>query len=236
MPDYIKIKAENTHALTDFVVPTHYKDDLSHVLIPSGLIQDRVARLAEIIAADTDTSLVACCVLKVCYYFFSDSKGAHVFFAQLVDHLKRLKNKKGLNIPMSFEFIKCKSYEGMHSTEVKISMTDEEMEEFRGKDLLICEDIVDTGSNYCGSNYERKDYGRIVKEIGSVWTSICQGCFLAVKEHREKQQLPVSHIVSANFVGLVCLTPMFLYLDYVGFSIPDLFVVGYAVILLHNVY
>lgn len=47
---------------------------------------------------------------------------------------------------MSFEFIKVKSYENEYSLgDVKISMSHEDLQGFQGKDLLIVEDIVDTG-------------------------------------------------------------------------------------------
>jgi hypoxanthine phosphoribosyltransferase len=69
-----------------------------------------------------------------------------VFFADLTNHLKTLVNKTGKSIPMSFEFIKVKSYENDKSTgTVTISLSESELLAFKGKDLLIVEDIVDTG-------------------------------------------------------------------------------------------
>ncbi|KAJ3087248.1 hypothetical protein HK102_011511 [Quaeritorhiza haematococci] len=45
---------------------------------------------------------------------------------------------------MSFEFITVKSYENDQCTEdVKISSSEEDLQGFRGKDILIVEDIVD---------------------------------------------------------------------------------------------
>ncbi len=136
-PRWIDIQDNYSYPLSQFVIPHHYQDDLESVLIPYGLIQDRVAKLAEMIAADTEHPLVACCVLK----------GAHVFFSHLTEQLKKLKTGNGNSIPMSFEFIKVKSYENENSTgHVSISLTEEELKSFKGKDILIVEDIVDTGN------------------------------------------------------------------------------------------
>lgn len=99
-------------------------------------------------------------------------QGAHVFFAHLTDHLKKLKNSKGLNIPLSFEFIKVKSYENEHSVgDVKISMSHEDLKEFEGKDILICEDIVDTGNDpqlHITIIQFRKHNGCVVEKIKRV--------------------------------------------------------------------
>jgi hypoxanthine phosphoribosyltransferase len=60
--------------------------------------------------------------------------------------LKKLKNGQNESIPLSFEFIKVKSYHNDESTgNVKISLSEEELASFKGKDLLIVEDIVDSG-------------------------------------------------------------------------------------------
>ncbi|KAI8904034.1 phosphoribosyltransferase-like protein [Gorgonomyces haynaldii] len=126
----------DTLPLTEFVIPDHYKEDLDSILIPYGLIQDRVEKLALDISKEVTKPLVCCCVLK----------GAHVFFGDLTRRLKKIQGKDGKSIQMSFEFIKVKSYENTESTgNVKISLTEEEMSGFQGKDLLIVEDIVDTG-------------------------------------------------------------------------------------------
>ncbi|KAI8923496.1 phosphoribosyltransferase-like protein, partial [Entophlyctis helioformis] len=171
-----------------FAIPRHYSEDLSSILIPHGLIRDRVEKLAQLIAADCTKPLVACCVLK----------GAHVFFANLTDSLKKLPNKDGKSIPMSFEFIKVKSYENEHSTgSVKISLSEEDLQGFRGKDLLIVEDIVDTGATMVGLIDLLKKYEPASIKVVSL---------LLKKTPRSNRYIP----------------------DYVGFSIPDAFVVGYC--------
>ena len=68
--------------------------------------------------------MVVCCVLK----------GGHQYFADLVDEIKKLSRNSGKSFPLSLEFIRVKSYENESSTgTVKISLTDEELQEFKGK-------------------------------------------------------------------------------------------------------
>ncbi|KAI8802092.1 phosphoribosyltransferase-like protein [Cladochytrium replicatum] len=171
-----------------FSIPTHYQHDVDKVLIPHGFILDRVEKLAQEIAAETENPVVACCVLK----------GAHVFFADLISYLKKLKNKHGVNIPLSFEFIKVKSYENENSTgTVTISLSEEDLKTFKGKDLLIIEDIIDTGTTMVNLIQRLKQYEPASIRVVSL---------LLKKTSRSNKYVP----------------------DYVGFAIPDNFVVGYA--------
>jgi hypoxanthine phosphoribosyltransferase len=91
----IEINSGNGYDVAQFVLPSHYKDDLESVLIPYGLVQDRIEKLAHDIAATVTKPLVACCVLK----------GAHEFFADLTRHLKKLRNTNGETIPLSVEVL-----------------------------------------------------------------------------------------------------------------------------------
>ena len=94
-PNWIEIKAGDSYDISQFVLPSHYKDDLESVLIPYGLVQDRTEKLAHDIAATVTKPLVACCILK----------GAHEFFADLTRHLKKLKNPLGETVPLSVEVL-----------------------------------------------------------------------------------------------------------------------------------
>ncbi|KAI8900528.1 phosphoribosyltransferase-like protein, partial [Globomyces pollinis-pini] len=179
-----------------FLIPEHYSADLESVLLPYGLIQDRysicliyrVEKLAHDIAASVSKPVVACCVLK----------GAYGFFSNLTDHLKKLKTPTGNTIPLNVEFIKVKSYENDASTgKVKISLTEEELLGFKGKDLLIVEDIVDTGATMVALIDMLKQYSPSSIKVVSL---------LLKKTSRSNDYVP----------------------DFVGFSIPDLFVVGYG--------
>ncbi|KAJ3009696.1 hypoxanthine phosphoribosyltransferase 1 [Thoreauomyces humboldtii] len=187
-PNWIEIKETDGYALEHFVLPTHYDKALESVLIPYGLIKDRIAKLAADIALSCENPVVACCVLK----------GAHGFFAHLMDDLKKQKNSKGESIPLSFEFIKVKSYENENSTgDVKISLSEEDMASFQGKDLLIVEDIVDTGATMVALKARLEKYSPASIRVVS----------LLLKDTPR----------SNNYVP-----------DHVGFRISDQFVVGYC--------
>ncbi|KAJ1929566.1 hypothetical protein IWQ60_001053 [Tieghemiomyces parasiticus] len=188
---WIDVTAEKfNYSLEHFVIPKHYENDLQSVMIPNGLVMDRIEKLARMIVDDTrgQQPLVVCCVLK----------GGHQFFADLVNFMKKCVTKQGSNVPLSLEFIKVKSYENDQSTgNVKISLTDEELAEFKGRDLLIVEDIIDTGRTMV----------RLLDRLKAFEPASVRVTSLLLK----KTPLSCGYIP-----------------DYVGFAIPDAFVVGYA--------
>ncbi|VDM61735.1 unnamed protein product [Angiostrongylus costaricensis] len=120
--------------LNAFDIPRCYEGDLSAVVITEGLIRDRVRRLAkdihETIGAD---QLSLLCVLK----------GSYKFFNALVDELG---NARWLcKEPMTVDFIRCKSYEDDVSSGTVQIIGLSNLEELRGKNVLVVDDIVDTG-------------------------------------------------------------------------------------------
>ncbi|KAJ1566519.1 hypoxanthine phosphoribosyltransferase 1, partial [Cladochytrium tenue] len=99
---------------------------------------------------------------------------------------------------ISFEFIKVKSYVNASSTgDVRISLSEEELASFRGKDLLIVEDIVDSGATMVALTRRLRQYEPASIKVVSL---------LLKKTPRSNKYVP----------------------DFVGFAIPDDFVVGYA--------
>ena len=141
-------------------------------------IQNKNRELAARISADYQgKDLLAVGILK----------GAFIFFSDLV----RL-----IQIPLTIDFIVASSYlKSDTSGEIKLHY--DIREELANKDVLLIEDIIDTGISM---NYIRE---RILnREPRSL--KICT--FLDKKERREVD-LP---------------------LDYVGFEIPNDFVVGYG--------
>ena len=84
-----------------FNVPKHYEDYVGNVLIPVGLIKDRIEKLAGDIFEDLNShhgfaELSAVCILKGGYRFFSD----------LLDNLNALNTTSGRSIQVSIDFIK----------------------------------------------------------------------------------------------------------------------------------
>ncbi|KAI8870499.1 hypoxanthine phosphoribosyltransferase [Ramicandelaber brevisporus] len=176
------------YSLDHFVIPTHYEEDLESIIIPHGMIMDRIEKLAKLIVNDSKGPLTACCVLK----------GGHQFFADLVARMKKLHTKDGESVPLHLEFIKVKSYENDKSTgSVSISMPEEDLKELKGKHLLIVEDIIDTGATMVKLLEKLKQYQPASVRVVSL---------LLKKTPHSNGYIP----------------------DYVGFAIPDQFVVGYA--------
>ncbi|OMH80077.1 Hypoxanthine-guanine phosphoribosyltransferase [Zancudomyces culisetae] len=174
--------------LSHFTYPEHYSEDITDVIIPNGLIIDRVEKLARTIIEQYDGRLVICCVLK----------GGHQFFADLVSFLKKFTNKDGKHLPFSLDFIRLQSYCNDESTgEVKISMTEKELRDLEGKDVLLVEDIIDTGKSMVTLLDCLKRYNLKSVKVAS----------LLLKDTPR----------SNGFVP-----------DYVGFLIPDKFIVGYC--------
>jgi hypoxanthine phosphoribosyltransferase len=141
-------------------------------------IQHKVAELANRISSDYEgKNLLAVGILK----------GAFIFFSDIVRMIKT---------PLMVDFIIASSYMKSGSTgEVKIHY--DIREDVSDKDVLLIEDIVDTGITL---NYMRE---RLLMQ-GPKSLKICT--FLDKKERREVD-VPI---------------------DYVGFTIPNEFVVGYG--------
>jgi hypoxanthine phosphoribosyltransferase len=97
------------------------------LLFPQKEIAETVARLAREISADyTDKRLVLVGVLK----------GAFVFLADLA---------RQLTIPAAIEFVRIASYGAKKESCGKITVKKDVEISLEGKDVLIVEDIVDTG-------------------------------------------------------------------------------------------
>ena len=99
--------------------------------LSSVLSQEEIAsivkRLAERISEDYDQKeLVLICILK----------GAFIFFSDLVRHLQ---------IPVQIDFVRLASYGAGMKTSGKIEITKDIETPIRGKDVLIVEDIIDSG-------------------------------------------------------------------------------------------
>ena len=141
-------------------------------------IQNKNRELADRISGDYEgKNLLAIGILK----------GAFIFFSDLV----RL-----IRVPLSIDFLIASSYlKSDTSGEIKVHY--DIREEIAGKDVLLIEDIVDTGITL---NYIRE---RLLQK-GPKSLRICT--FLD-KKGRRQVDVP---------------------LDYIGFEIPNEFVVGYG--------
>ncbi|CAI4227636.1 unnamed protein product [Auanema sp. JU1783] len=117
-----------------FDIPKCYEGDLQAVVIPEGLVKDRVRRLAkDINDVIGDEPLSLLCVLK----------GSYKFFTQLVDELANARSSR--TTAMTVDFIRCKSYEDTASSGTVQITGLSNLEELKGKNVLIVDDIVDSG-------------------------------------------------------------------------------------------
>uniref|UniRef100_UPI00358E05EE hypoxanthine-guanine phosphoribosyltransferase isoform X2 n=1 Tax=Myxine glutinosa TaxID=7769 RepID=UPI00358E05EE len=179
---------EPGYNLNKFCIPNHYMEDLEYVFIPHGLIMDRTERLAREILRDMGGHhIVALCVLK----------GGYKFFADLLDFIKALNRNCDRSIPLTVDFIRLKSYCNDQATGDIRVIGGDDLASLAGKNVLIVEDIIDTG--------------RTMQTLLNLL----------------KQYKPNMVKVTSLLVKRRSQTPAYRP-DYVGFEIPDKFVVGYA--------
>ncbi|NXC26905.1 HPRT phosphoribosyltransferase, partial [Campylorhamphus procurvoides] len=193
---------EQGYDLDLFCIPKHYADDLEKVYIPHGLIMDRTERLArEIMKGMGGHHIVALCVLK----------GGYKFFADLLDYIKALNRNSDKSIPMTVDFIRLKSYCNDQSTgDIKVIGGDD-LSTLTGKKLenaaLVCL-ILSYMSFYF---QDIIDTGKTMKTLLSL-----------LKQYNPKM-VKVASLLVKRTPRSVGYRP-----DFVGFEVPDKFVVGYA--------
>ena len=153
--------------------------DLARVLISEEAIKQRVNKLAAQISSDYANSEHL--------YLIGILKGSFLFLADLA---------RRLTIPHTVDFMAVSSYglKGAKSGEVRLIM--DLREPVTGTDVLIIEDIVDTG----------KTLHYLYDTLGGRQPASLKTCAFVQKE---RDHLPVP-------------------VDYLGFTIPDVWVVGYG--------
>jgi hypoxanthine phosphoribosyltransferase len=115
-------------------------------------------------------------------------KGAYAFYADLA---------RAIRIPMLVDFLMVTSYGSRAKTSGKVKIVTELTEDIKGKDVLLVEDIVDSGLTV--------QY--LVKTLAKKKPRSIKVCTLLSKPDRR----------TINVV-----------IDYVGFKIPNKYVVGYG--------
>lgn len=150
------------------------------ILFSEETLQKRIKELAdEMNAFYKGEEVIAVCVLK----------GAVMFATDLVKHL---------NMPLQMEFIRLSSYGSAFSTSGKVNAVDISLPDLNGKNVLIIEDIVDTGltakflMDFMNNNFHTKS---------------TKFCSLLDKKITRKTDIEP---------------------DYYGFEIDNKFVVGYG--------
>lgn len=154
--------------------------DIDHVLLSEKQIEQRSRELAAQIEKDYEERNVLPIVVGLL-------KGSVPFMAELIKNFKR---------PIEIDFISVSSYEGTESSgDIRISK-DMDLSS-KGKNVLIVEDIVDTG--------------RTLKEVKQLFYN---------KGAEDVKIVALLDKPSRRTVDI--------HADYVGFEVPDEFVVGYG--------
>lgn len=148
------------------------------VLINEARLDGRLEELAKQIEKDYDGKEIL---------FLGVLKGSAVFMVELA---KKIKNN------VEFEFIEIISYEGTESTN-KIKINKDITGKIEGKDVIIIEDIIDTG----------RTLSYLVEYLKKQKIKSLKIATLLSKPSRRVIELDV---------------------DYIGFKIDDVFVIGYG--------
>jgi hypoxanthine phosphoribosyltransferase len=114
--------------MTSVVPPTVYKPDLLDVHFDEAQIQSRIAEMADAINKTYADSprLIIVAVLK----------GSFMFVSDLIRHIK---------VPCQVEFVKLASYGDGQTSSGNVQPVDLSLPSLSGEDVLIVEDIIDTG-------------------------------------------------------------------------------------------
>ena len=154
--------------------------DIDHILVSQQQLQDKISELGAQISRDYDGhELLLVSILK----------GSVVFMADLM---------RAITIPCAIDFMVVSSYGGSNTTTtglVKI-VTDLD-QDLSGKDVLIVEDILDTG--------------------------VTLSHLMPMLQMRNPRSVKICSILSKPSRRKADIEP-----DYMGFEVPDEFVVGYG--------
>ncbi|XP_073085176.1 phosphoribosyltransferase domain-containing protein 1 [Manis javanica] len=119
-----------------FTYPQHYYGDLEYVLIPHGIIVNRIERLAkDIMKEKGHCDIMVLCVLK----------GGYKFCMDIVAHLKNTGQNSDRFVSIKVDFIRVKSYRNGHSMGEMQIIGGDDLSSLAGKNVLIVEDVVGTG-------------------------------------------------------------------------------------------
>ena len=171
-----KLKTKSSKSKTS--VPIRWREEVQSILITDAQIARRIKTLAREIERDfrgRETVVV------------SLLNGTVMFLADLIRHL---------NLPLRLDFIGVSSY-GTGTESGELVFTKELRLDVRGRDVLLVDDILDTG----------KTMSRVLPKIRALKPRRIKTCVLLDKTERRTYDIEA---------------------DYVGFGIPDYFVIGYG--------
>jgi hypoxanthine phosphoribosyltransferase len=159
-------------------VPPRWRKEVQRVLITEEQIARRLRSLSSEVARDfTGREMVVVALLN----------GTIMFLADLI---------RNLSLPLRLDFIGVSSY-GVGTESGQLVFTKELRLDVRGRDVLLVDDILDTGRTMV----------RVLGKLRALNPRRIKTCVLLNKASRRVESIEA---------------------DYVGFEIPDFFVVGYG--------
>jgi hypoxanthine phosphoribosyltransferase len=154
-------------------------NDILKVLVTQEQLQRRIKKLGEQITGDYQGKrIVMVCILRGAVFFFGDLA-------------------KEIKLPLSMDFMAVSSYGGGMKSSGVVRIIHDLEENIKGLDVLVIEDIVDSGLTL---NY-------LIENLKSRQPNSIKVCSLLDKPYQRITKVKA---------------------DYVGFEIPDEFVVGYG--------
>src|SRR5262245_5973498 len=160
------------------LVPARWRREVQSVLITESAIARRVEVLSSMIERDfRGHEMVVVSLLT----------GTVMFLADLI---------RNLSLPLRLDFMGVSSY-GSGTESGDLVFTKELRLDVRGRDVLLVDDILDTG----------RTVKRVLEKLHDLEPQRIRTCVLLDKPARRMEKVQA---------------------DYVGFKIPDLFVVGYG--------
>ena len=161
-----------------YPVPPRWRQEVERVLINDRQLARRVRQLSREIERDfTGHELVIVSLLS----------GTIMFLADLIRHI---------SLPLRLDFMGVSSY-GAGTESGELVFTKELRIDVRGRDVLLVDDILDTG----------KTLSRVIPKLKALKPRRIKTCVLLNKAARRVEAIQA---------------------DYVGFEIPDHFVIGYG--------
>jgi hypoxanthine phosphoribosyltransferase len=159
-------------------VPLGWRREVECILITEDQIARRIKQVSREIMRDfTGREMVVVSLLN----------GTVMFLADLI---------RNLSLPLRLDFIGVSSY-GAGTESGELVFTKELRIDVRGRDVLLIDDILDTG----------KTLGRVLAKLQALKPRRTKTCVLLNKAARRIEKVEA---------------------DYLGFEIPDVFVVGYG--------
>jgi hypoxanthine phosphoribosyltransferase len=159
-------------------VPPRWRKEVARILITERMLARRIREMSRGIEREfRGKEMVVVSLLN----------GTVLFLADLIRHL---------SLPLRLDFIGVSSY-GAGTESGELVFTKELRLDVRGRDVLLVDDILDTG----------KTMSRVLPKLRALKPRRIKVCVLLDKPSRRVEAVAA---------------------DYVGFEIPDMFVVGYG--------